>query len=89
MIAAQNRIPKGMPSPMPTLAAPLSPADPEDGGMGLLEGVTVVGILTVATDEVIVAVVGEGCGEVVDLRGVVGRSPLVEEDDWSCVSIKA
>ena len=44
MIAAHNRIPKGMPSPMPTLAAPLSPADPEDGGIELLEGATVAGV---------------------------------------------
>lgn len=70
-----------MPSPMPTLAAPLSPADPEVGGMGLLECVTVAGVLTVATDEVRVAVVRERCGEVVDLRGVVERSSVVEVGD--------
>ena len=72
---------------MPTLAAPLSPADSEDGGSGLLEGATVAGVKIVATDDVRLVVATEGCAEVVDWRDVVKRSPLVEEADWSCVSV--
>ena len=70
-----------MPSPMPTLAAPLSPADSEVGGMGLLKGATVAAVFAVATDEVRVAVVVEGCGELVDSRGVAERRSVVEVGD--------
>ena len=40
-----------------------------------------------AADEVRLAVAIEGVGEVDDVRDVVRMSPLVVEDDWSCVSI--
>ena len=43
----------------------------------------------VATDEVRLAVATEEDGEVVDLKDVVRMSPLVVEDDWSCVSMNA
>ena len=86
-MTAQRRIPKGMPSPIPTLAALLSPADLGDGGMGLLEGVMVVGVCVGAMEEARMVVEWDGDGEERVLRGVLEERGLVGEDDWSCVSM--